>query len=158
MSSVLDHILTNFGQSLIYQYGCYKDNMTNFCLFSHYYERSFQYTKQPFILKLNDWVYLMKVQGAIQSSTNKIFNNFMAHKTKLTVIAKVERIVANDQLSGVRVNFPTNKRLIVDDVKTLSVYTNNLPIFEFKLLWYMNEKFFHENRIKLWNMELNCLH
>lgn len=70
----------------------------------------------------------MKVQGAIQSSTNKIFNNFMAHKTKLTVITKVKRIVASDQSTGVRVNIPTSKRLIVDDVKTLSVYTNNLSI------------------------------
>lgn len=140
MSSVLDHILTNFGQSLIYQYGCYKDNMTNFCLFSHHYERSFQYTKQPFILKLNDWVYLMKVQGAIQSSTNKIFNKFMAHKTKMTVIIKVKRIVASDQSTGVRVNFPTSKRLIVDYVKTLSVYTNNLYILNLNYydIWMKN--------------------
>lgn len=70
----------------------------------------------------------MKVQGAIQSSTNKIFNKFMAQKTKMTVKIKVKRIVASDQSTGVRVNFPTSKRLIVDDVKTLSVYTNNLSI------------------------------
>lgn len=70
----------------------------------------------------------MKVQGAIKSSTNKISNNFMAHKTKLRVIVKVKRIVASDQSAGVRVNYSTSKRLIVIDVKTLSVYTNNLPI------------------------------
>lgn len=82
MSTVLDHILTNFGQSLIYQYGCYKDNMTNLCLLSHHYECSFQYTKQPFIFKLNDWVYLMKVQGAIQSSTNKNIKQFYGTQNK----------------------------------------------------------------------------
>lgn len=70
----------------------------------------------------------MKVQGAIQSSTNKISNYFMAHETKLTVIVKVKRIVASDQSAGVRVNLSTSKRLIVDDVKILCVYTNNLPI------------------------------
>lgn len=48
--------------------------------------------------------------------------------TKLTVIVKVKIIVASDQSAGVRVNFPKSKRLIVDDVKTLSIYTNNLPI------------------------------
>lgn len=140
MSSVLDHILTNLGQSFIYQYGCYKDKKTNFCLFSHHYERSFQYTQQPLILKLNDRVYLMKVQGAIQSSTNKISNNFMAHKTKLTVIVKVKRIVASDQSAGVGINFSTSKRLIVDDVKTLSVYTNNLPILNLNYynIWMKN--------------------
>lgn len=58
----------------------------------------------------------------------KYSKNVMAHKTKLTVIVKVKRIVASDQSAGVRVNFPTSKHLIVDDVKTLSVYTNNLPI------------------------------
>lgn len=53
----------------------------------------------------------MKVQGAIQSSTNKISNYFMAHETKLTVIVKVKRIVASDQSAGVRVNLSTSKRL-----------------------------------------------
>lgn len=65
---------------------------------------------------------------AVQIKYPTILWHTKQNKTKLTVIVKVKRIVASDQSAGVRVNYSTSKRLIVDDVKTLSLYTNNLPI------------------------------